>query len=101
MRSVAILIFLAFGAVLALDLSPAEALPPSVEGGAELTARWCADCHQDSSAEAPSFHIIAANRSLPELRAALAKPHSQAKGRIRLNRREIDDVAAYIKTLAR
>lgn len=100
MRSLAVLLVLVFAVAVGLDLTPAQALPPSVEGGAELTARWCADCHQDSSHDAPSFPAIAAKRSLGELRTLLAKPHSPAKGSIRLNRREADDVAAYIKTLA-
>ncbi|MBR9972561.1 c-type cytochrome [Magnetospirillum sulfuroxidans] len=101
MRSAAILAALAMAAAFLCDLSPAQALPPSPDSGAELAARWCADCHLEQGRDAPSFHAIAAKRSVADIRAALAKPHARPMGGISLNRREIDDVTAYIKGLGR
>lgn len=100
MRAVAILVALAIAAAFLFDLSPAEALPPSPDSGAELVARWCADCHLEQGRDAPSFQSISTKRSVGDIRAALSKPHAQPMGGILLNRREIDDVAAYIKGLA-
>lgn len=100
MRSWVLGLALVVAVVAALDLSPAEALSPSPDSGAELAARWCADCHMEAGRDAPSFRAISARRSAADIRAALAKPHARPMGGISLNHREIDDVAAYIKTLS-
>ncbi|MGE4278984.1 MAG: cytochrome c [Magnetospirillum sp.] len=99
MRVLALLVALSVAVLLAFDLGPAEALPPSAESGAELAARWCADCHMEQRSDTPSFNTIAGRRSLDDIRASLTKPHARPMGGISLNRREIDDVSAYIKSL--
>lgn len=89
----------AVAVVACLDLSPAGALPPSPDSGAELVARWCADCHQDqaSGEGGPSFATIAASRSDADIRAVLSHPHARPMGGFALNTREIQDVTAYIR----
>lgn len=99
MRSVSILAILALVLAFFLDLAPADALPPSADNGAEVVARWCADCHMGQRDDTPSFQAISSRRSVADIRTALSKPHARPMGGIRLNRREIDDVAAYIKGL--
>lgn len=99
MRWLALLAALSGTVFLAFDLDTAQALPPSADNGAELAARWCADCHMEKRDDAPSFQNIAARRSAADIRAALAQPHARPMGGIPLNRREIDDVTAYIKGL--
>lgn len=100
MRWMAVVMAVATAVILGFDLSPAEALSPSPDNGAELAARWCADCHLEQGRAAPSFRAISARRSAADIRAALAKPHARPMGGISLNRREIDDVTAYIKALS-
>lgn len=99
MRSVSILAVLGLVMAFFLDLAPADALPPSADNGAEVVARWCADCHMNQRGDTPSFQTISARRSAADIRSALSKPHARPMGGIRLNRREIDDVTAYIKGL--
>ena len=101
MRMMALVVAATLTAVLGLDLSPAEALSPSPDNGAELAARWCADCHMDQGRASPSFHAISVRRSAADIRSALARPHARPMGGIALNRREIDDVTAYILSLKR
>lgn len=98
MRSLAIVMALVTAILVSVDLEPAGALPPSPDSGAELAARWCADCHMEPDRAAPSFRAIA-KRPAADIRAALSRPHARPMGGISLNRREIDDVAAYIKGL--
>ncbi|KAF0224344.1 MAG: hypothetical protein FD176_1280 [Rhodospirillaceae bacterium] len=99
MRSVSILAVLGLFVAFFLDLAPADALSPSADNGAEVVARWCADCHMSQRADTPSFQTISARRSAADISTALAKPHARPMGGIRLNQREIDDVTAYIKGL--
>ncbi|MBI2241661.1 MAG: c-type cytochrome [Magnetospirillum gryphiswaldense] len=101
MRLLALLVAVTMAVLLGFDLGPAEALPPSADNGAELAARWCADCHIEQRSDAPTFKTIASRRSVADIRAALSKPHARPMGGISLNRREIDDVTAYIKGLGR
>lgn len=94
----------ALGVGLWLSASPAGAMAPSAEAGAELSARWCAACHVVSpsgagSDQGPSFPDIAARRSASEVRDFLAKPHAKPMSGFTLSSREIEDVAAYIATL--
>lgn len=105
MRSVLVITAWIIAVALLIDLSPAGALPPSPDTGAELAARWCADCHMPAADTprrddvAPSFHAIAVNRSAEQIRDSLSKPHAKPMGGIALNRREVEDVTAYIKGL--
>lgn len=84
--------------------SPARAVAPSAEAGAELAARWCAACHVVAPSGAgidagPSFAAIARDRSPEDIRAFLAKPHARPMRGFTLTTREIEDVTAYIETL--
>jgi mono/diheme cytochrome c family protein len=96
-------------AALAATIRNAGALPPSAESGADLAARWCADCHMsapdhgapDHGAKAPSFAAISADRTAEQIRQSLTRPHARPMGGIALNKREAQDVAAFIKTLGR
>jgi mono/diheme cytochrome c family protein len=95
----------ALGVGLWLSAGPARAVAPSVEAGADLAARWCAGCHvvADNGAgtdAAPSFVSIAHKRNAEELKAFLAKPHAKPMRGFTLSSREIEDVVAYIVSLA-
>lgn len=88
-----------------LAAAPAKATGPSPEAGAELAARWCAACHVVSSSgagtnQAPDFLTIAHHLGTAEIRSTLSRPHGQAMKGFGLKAREIDDVAAYISSLA-
>lgn len=93
------------GCGLWLSAGPARAVAPSAEAGADLAARWCAGCHvvaEDGAGTdaAPSFVDIARKRSAGELRAFLSVPHAKPMRGFTLSRREIEDVVAYITSLA-
>lgn len=93
----------AIAAVAAL-VPPAHALAPNAEAGAELAARWCADCHVVAPSgigtdAAPPFSAIANKRSPDDIRSFLVKPHAQPMRGFALTTREIEDVTAYIETL--
>ena len=92
------------GVGLWLAASPAGAVAPSADAGAELAARWCAACHVVAPSgagtdAAPSFSSIANQRTSDEVRAFLSKPHARPMRGFNLTRREIEDVTAYIATL--
>lgn len=92
------------GVALWMGASPARAIAPSAEAGAELAARWCAACHVVAPSgagtdAAPSFAAIAQRRSTDDIRAFLAKPHARPMRGFNLTTREIEDVTAYIETL--
>lgn len=92
------------GFCLWLTASPAGAVAPSTEAGAELAARWCAACHVVAPSgagtdAAPSFSAIANQRSAGEIRAFLSQPHAKPMRGFNLSNREIEDVAAYISSL--
>jgi mono/diheme cytochrome c family protein len=83
---------------------PAAAVAPSPETGAEIAARWCADCHVISPSgegisRAPGFPQMADNRSHAEILHALTGPHAQPVKGFTLSPREVADVAAYIDSL--
>ena len=87
-----------------LASGPAQALAPSPETGAEIAARWCADCHVVSRTgagidRAPGFVELAGTRSHDDILKALTGPHSQPVKGFRLSPREVTDVAAYIDSL--
>lgn len=87
-----------------MTASPARAVAPSPDAGAELAARWCAACHVVAPSgagtdAAPSFAAIAQSRSTADIRSFLAKPHARPMRGFTLTTREIEDVAAYIETL--
>lgn len=92
------------GAILWGTASPASAVAPSAEAGADLAARWCAACHVVSASgagtdAAPAFTTIASHRSPTEIRAFLTQPHAKPMRGFKLSGREIEDVTAYISSL--
>lgn len=92
------------GMCLWLTASPAGAVAPSAEAGAELAARWCAACHVVAPSgagtdAAPAFAAIANHRSTGEIRTFLSQPHAKPMRGFNLTTREIEDVAAYISSL--
>ena len=78
------------------------------EEGKVIAQRWCAICHQVSpeqtvtSADVPSFMMIAEMRATPSALAALegflADPHPVMPD-MSLTRQEISDLVAYIGSL--
>lgn len=92
------------GAGLWITASPAGAMAPSAEAGAEIAARWCAACHVISengagTDAAPSFVAIAHHRKANELRSFLEHTHAKPMRGFTLSGHEIDDLVAYIVTL--
>ena len=92
------------GAGLWMLASPAGAMAPSAEAGADIAARWCAACHVVSengagTDAAPSFVTIAHQRNAAELRAFLEHTHAKPMRGFTLSGHEIDDLIAYIVTL--
>jgi mono/diheme cytochrome c family protein len=95
----------AFGLVVAL--APMVAHAGDAAAGRQLAQSRCAVCHQvapslrDEQADAPPFAIIA--QKFPAdgagLIVALRGPHQ--KMNFRPSQREAEDIAAYIRTLAR
>lgn len=82
----------------------AEALAPSPETGAEIAARWCADCHVVSRTgagldRAPGFVELSGTKTHEDILKALSGPHSQPVKGFKLSAREVADVAAYIDSL--
>lgn len=94
----------------ALALIAAPPLPAlsqeSPERGAEIAARWCAECHvvasgqASASADAPTFSAIAAGTEgeFDWLPAFLAEPHPPMPA-MSLTRQQLRDLAAYLESL--
>ena len=90
-------------ALLWLASDRAEALAPSAETGADIAARWCADCHVVSPSGAgvdhgPSFPSLSANRKPEQIMGSLSA-HAQPLKGFTLSAREVQDVTAYIASL--
>lgn len=75
--------------------------------GQALAERYCANCHvigttrtQAASDSVPTFHSIANNAAIDEqrLKGFMMVPHPLMPD-LQLTRREIDDIAAYIRSL--
>ena len=100
----ALMASLGLGAVfLWLAAGRAEALAPSPETGAEIAARWCADCHvvapSGAGAEhAPGFPTLSTSRNPEQIQSAL-RTHAQPLRGFTLSAREVQDVSAYIASL--
>lgn len=104
MRSLPVLFFLAAG----LNLIPMHgSAAGNAEGGHVLARVWCSSCHvvDASSIEgrdtAPSFADIARRRAGDRtwLRAWLIAPHPPMPN-FNLSRQEIDNIIAYLESLA-
>ncbi len=74
--------------------------------GLKLARQWCSSCHAvepqqvSQSDEAPTFADIAQRRDDKWIKAWLITPHPPMRG-ITPTRNEINDLAAYIKSLAK
>jgi mono/diheme cytochrome c family protein len=77
--------------------------------GRQLAETWCSNCHvigpmqeRGTSYGAPTFESIARMTSITPmaLRVFLQTPHSRMPD-LRLSRKEIDDIVAYILSLRR
>ncbi len=71
--------------------------------GRILSLRWCASCHSlgrnpSPKAAAPNFAWIKTRRSANQIRTFLFAPHGQMP-RLDLSRRQINDAAAFIKSV--
>ena len=100
MRFFAILPLLAIAASF-----PALAAPPDPDHGKVIAQRWCAACHdvaagqKQASADVPSFFYVARHMDKRDLTSFLTDPHPKMPD-MSLTRQEIDDLTAYIRTLA-
>jgi mono/diheme cytochrome c family protein len=100
MRSLAILSVLAVTASL-----PAQAAAPDPDHGKIIAQRWCAACHdvslgqKQASADVPSFFYVARHMDRRDLTSFLTDPHPKMPD-MSLTRQEIDDLTAYIRSLA-
>jgi mono/diheme cytochrome c family protein len=89
-----------------LAMSSSASAEGSAEAGKRLAQQWCASCHQvEPSAPAkdtaPPFASLGVEKSKDPgwIRAWLANPHPPMQG-INLSRQQIDDVVAYLQSLA-
>jgi len=85
----------------ALAQDPRE---PSPERGREMVERWCAECHLigpdgPGGDVGPSFQAVAETRSEEALRAWISDPHPPMP-KFDISASAVDDIAAYIKSLA-
>jgi mono/diheme cytochrome c family protein len=78
----------------------------SPEQGHSLAKTWCASCHAvepggvQRDAPAPPFPSIAEHARPEQLRAFLASPHPPMPN-FNLSRSQIDDIVAYLQSLAK
>lgn len=100
---------LAFAAAAVVVLVAARS-PSSAAGNADagrsLAQRWCSSCHQvepgaPAKDVAPPFASLGVQKDKDPgwIRAWLANPHPPMQG-INLSRRQIDDIIAYLQSLA-
>ena len=90
-------------AALATALWNAPALAQDAVTGARIAATWCVACHvigdeRRGTDVAPAFADLATSRTSDEIRGFLVNPHG-AMPNIQLERRQIEDVVAYIGSL--
>jgi mono/diheme cytochrome c family protein len=96
-----------FRLCLLLPMFVAPALAADAENGKRLAEARCVTCHMVAPsprrevADAPPFEVIARKYQVqPEALAfAILDPHPRMN--VTLSRREAEDIAAYINTLAR
>jgi mono/diheme cytochrome c family protein len=94
-------------AVLALVVSSCAAFAANVDRGKQLASRLCSVCHALAVGQspgvpnAPSFRSIARSPQFRAKRAKLLWEKHGAMPNFALTSDEADDVAAYIRSLAR
>jgi mono/diheme cytochrome c family protein len=94
-------------ALAAIFIAP-TAFAADADNGERLAQRWCASCHvvasnqRAANADAPPFEVIARmfGFDAKKLVFFLLEPHPKMPS-MALTRREADDIAAYIGTLAK
>jgi mono/diheme cytochrome c family protein len=89
-----------------LGVSGAASAAGNAAAGKRLAQQWCASCHQvEPSAPAkdvaPPFASLGVRKGKDPgwVRAWLTNPHPPMQG-INLSRQQIDDVVAYLQSLA-
>ncbi|MCI0466381.1 MAG: cytochrome c [Beijerinckiaceae bacterium] len=94
-------------AIVALFALPLAPLGAEAAKGKIIAKRWCAACHlvssdqKSASPDVPSFAAVARKKTPPgQLKAFLADPHPKMPD-MNLTRSEIEDIAAYIRSLER
>ncbi|WP_298423930.1 c-type cytochrome [Rhodoblastus sp.] len=106
MRRFAILPLLACLTAPAFAAPPRVLSPPDPAQGERIARRWCAACHvvaadqKEASADVPSFFYVARHMSNRDLSSFLTDPHPKMPD-MSLTRREIRDLTAYIRSLAK
>jgi len=96
---------LAAAAGLVMFASAAAAAAADAGAGRVVAERWCSACHLVAddqarvSVDAPTFAEISANNTRAQIKAALTLGHTQMPD-MALTRAEIDNLIAYIHTLA-
>jgi mono/diheme cytochrome c family protein len=94
-----------FALLAALMLAPGQAVSQDGVIGKRLATQWCATCHdvagETTSDTAPGFRILAGDpkRDRTSLRLFLLNPHPPMP-QLTLSTQEIDDLVAYILSLA-
>ena len=91
---------------IAIDCVPSTAA--DIGQGEQLARRWCSTCHlvagnqQQASADVPAFSAIARmpNFSPEKVAFFLLDPHPKMPN-LSLSRRQAEDIAAYIASLAK
>lgn len=91
--------------VLLLMFLASPVLAGDAAKGKILAQRWCASCHvvapdqKRGSADVPSFARISETRKIAQIKGALTTGHIRMPD-MALTRAEVDDLIAYIQTLA-
>ncbi len=91
-----------FGIMLLAMGSEAQARGDKL-GGKFTAQRWCTPCHSlgrdpSPNASAPTFATIKTKRTRNQIKAFLFAPHGQMPP-LELSRRQIEDLAAFIKSV--
>lgn len=94
-------------AILLLVVVPKVVVASDLESGDKLSRRWCVSCHLvandqvQASADVPSFRSIAERPGFDSAAIAtfLLDPHPKMPS-LTLSRKEADDIAEYIASLA-
>lgn len=81
----------------------ASAADPDPERGGELARRWCVACHVveegGSGADAGPAFATLGDRSEAQIRGWVSAPHP-AMPDLQISGPDIDDIAAYIRSIA-
>jgi mono/diheme cytochrome c family protein len=86
--------------------APRVPTPPDPAHGERIARRWCAACHvvaadqKEASADVPSFFYVGRHMNNRDLTSFLTDPHLKMPD-MSLTRREIRDLTAYIRSLAK